>query len=164
DHFYSGKADRDRVKQQARDLYRFIKNEQDKNKRKLKIHENTLKKSQNKEIYQRRGELLTAHLYLVSQGDSSVTVTDYYDPDQKEVTIQLQTDKTPSENAQALFTRYRKLVKSQKVVKREIMKTNQEIKYFDQLIQQLETAREVDIDEIREELRDEGYLKKQRHN
>src|SRR5690625_4584856 len=36
DHFYSGKAERDRVKQQAGDLSRFIKNEKDKNERKLK--------------------------------------------------------------------------------------------------------------------------------
>src|SRR5699024_11690658 len=34
DHFYSGKAERDRVKQQAGDLSRLIKNEKNKNERK----------------------------------------------------------------------------------------------------------------------------------
>src|SRR5699024_10367290 len=87
DDFYSGKAERDRVKQQARDLYRFIKNELDKNERKLHIHKQTIQKSKQAGKYQRQGELLTAHLHLVNQGDPSVTVVDYYDPDQKEVTI-----------------------------------------------------------------------------
>lgn len=162
DHFYSGKAERDRVKQQARDLERLIKNELQKNKRKLAIHEKTIKRAKGAQKYQRLGELLTAHMHLVSQGDASVTVNDYYDPDQKEVTIPLQTDKTPSENAQAFFTRYRKLKTSAQVVQREIYKTKAEIGYFEQLLQQIENVREDDLEEIREELREEGYLRKQR--
>lgn len=160
DHFYTGKAERDRVKQQARDLYRFIKNEYDKNKRKLKIHKKTLAKAKDADLYQRRGELLTAHLHLVKQGDKEVTVIDYYDPEQKEITIQLQTNKSPSANAQHFFTKYRKLLTSKKIVKKEMIKTRKEINYFNQLLQQLDRAREVDIEEIREELREEGYLKK----
>lgn len=162
DYFFSGKAERDRVKQQARDLYRFIKNELDKNKRKIKIHERTLNNTEKADHFQRQGELLTANMHLVSQGDSNVTVIDYYDPNQKEVTISLKTDRTPSENAQAFFTRYRKLLTSKKIVKRELLKTKREISYLEQLIQQLDTAREIDIEEIREELREEGYLKKHR--
>jgi len=162
DQFYSGKAERDRVKQRARDLFRLIKNELNKNERKLKIHEKSLQKANTANTYQKRGELLTAHLHLVTQGDPSVTVVDYYDPDQQEITIDLQTDKTPSENAQALFTRYRKLSTSKRKVTSEIIKAKREITYLDQLLQHIETARETDIEEIREELRDEGYLKKQR--
>src|SRR5690625_839553 len=33
--------------------------------------------------------------------------------------------------------------------------------YLEQLLQQIDVAREADIEEIREELREEGYLKKQ---
>ena len=66
EQFYSGKAERDRVKQQAKDLYRFIQNEQDKNKRKLKKHERTLQKAENADKYQKLGELLTANMHLVN--------------------------------------------------------------------------------------------------
>src|SRR5699024_3357776 len=127
DQFYSGKAERDRVKQQAKDLHRFIKNELDKNKRKMGIHQKTLKKAQNADKYQRLGELLTAHMHLVSKGDTSVTVIDYYDPEQNQVTIELNPNKTPSENAQAFFTIYRKLVNSKRKVKEEMTKTQAEI-------------------------------------
>lgn len=164
DTFYSGKAERDRVKQQAKDLYRIIKNEKDKNERKLKKHDQTLKKAAGANKYQRLGELLTANMHMVKPGDSTVTVIDYYDPEQKEITIDLNPNKTPSENAQSFFKTYQKLKTSKQMVEKEITKTNEEIAYLDGLLQQMDTAREADIEEIREELRDEGYLKKQRQH
>lgn len=163
DTFYSGKAERDRVKQQAKDLYRFLNNEVNKNTRKLKIHRQTMKKVEGADRFQKQGELLTANMHLVKKGDESVTVLDYYDPEQKEITIPLKTDETPSENAQRFFTRYRKLVNSTNVVKKEIHKTIHEINYLRNLLQQIDTARESDIDEIRDELKEQGYLKKQKH-
>ncbi|WP_217585661.1 Rqc2 family fibronectin-binding protein [Lentibacillus saliphilus] len=162
DAFYSGKAERDRVKQKAKDLYRFIKNEFNKNERKLKIHAQTLQKAEKADHYQKMGELLTAHMHLVQQGDQSITVTDYYDPDQTQIDIQLDPVKTPSENAQKFFKRYQKLKTSKIMVEKEIQKTNDELAYLDQLLQQIESAGENDIEEIREELREEGYLKKQK--
>jgi predicted ribosome quality control (RQC) complex YloA/Tae2 family protein len=161
DQFFSGKAERDRVKQQTKDLYRFIKNEKDKNARKLKKHQKTLKKAENKDYYQKLGELLTAHMHLVSQGDSQVTVTDYYDPEQGELTIELNPNKTPSENAQGYYKTYQKLKTSGDIIEKEIVKTKREIAYLEQLLQQMEVAGMEDIEEIREELREEGYLKKQ---
>ncbi|MFB4167558.1 NFACT family protein [Virgibacillus sp. JSM 102003] len=162
DNFYSGKAERDRVKQQAKDLYQFIKNEKDKNQRKLKKHEKTIKKAEGADRYQRLGELLTANMHQVKQGDQTATVIDYYDPDQNEMIIELNPNKTPSENAQSFFKTYQKLKTSMKKVKQEIKKANNEIAYLEQLLQQIDSAREADIEEIRDELRDEGYLKRQR--
>ncbi|OZU90379.1 hypothetical protein CIL03_04325 [Virgibacillus indicus] len=161
DQFYSGKAERDRVKQQAKDLYRFLKNERDKNERKMKKHKKTIKKAEGAERFQKLGELLTAHMHLVKQGDSSVTVLDYYDPEQNELTIELNTHKSPSENAQGFYKTYQKLKTSKRVIEKEIMKTQEEINYLEQLMQQIDVASVEDIEEIRQELREEGYLKKQ---
>ncbi|UJL47883.1 NFACT family protein [Virgibacillus sp. NKC19-16] len=161
DAFYSGKAERDRVKQQAKDLYRFIKNEKDKNNRKMKKHRQTIKKAKSAERYQKLGELLTAHMHLVAQGDESISVTDYYDPEQNEIAIELNPTKTPSENAQSYFKTYQKLKKSKQVIEKEMIKTNKEIDYLEQLLQQIDVASVADIEEIRDELREEGYLKKQ---
>lgn len=161
DAFYSGKAERDRVKQQARDLYRFIKNETDKNIRKKKKHQQAINKAKDADRYRKYGELLTANMHLVKPGDASVQVLDYYEPEQREVTIKLDPRKTPSENAQAFFKSYRKLTNSKKMLQGELKKATLEINYLEQLLQQLDVARTSDIEEIREELREEGYLKKQ---
>ncbi len=161
DAFYSNKAERDRVKQQAKDLERTVKSELEKNKRKLTIHQMTIKKAKNADAFQKQGELLTAHMHMVHKGDSSISVIDYYDPNQKEMTIELLPDKTPSENAQLFFKKYRKLSTAKKNAEIEIRKTKREIDYLDSILQQINSARDEDIDEIREELRDEGYIKKQ---
>ncbi len=161
DAFYSNKAERDRVKQQARDLEKFVQNELAKNKRKLKIHEKTIEKAKDADLYQRQGELLTAHMHLVKKGDKSVKVVDYYDPEQCEITINLLQDKTPSENAQLLFKRYRKLSTAKKNAAIEIRKTKAEITYLENILQQIEHARDEDVEDIREELIEEGYMKKQ---
>ncbi|KGX88509.1 Rqc2 family fibronectin-binding protein [Pontibacillus litoralis] len=157
--FYSGKAERDRVKQRAGDLTRFLKNEHNKNVRKMKKHQETLKKAEKAEYYQKQGELLTAHMHLITKGDENVTVIDYYDPEQQQVTIGLNPNKTPSENAQSYFQMYNKLKNSKRYVQQEMKKAEAEMSYLEQLMQQIETAREEDIEEIRDELQEEGYLK-----
>ena len=45
------------------------------------------------------------------------------------------------------------------VVEEQIEKTNEEILYFDSLLQQMEAASSKDIEEIREELAEEGYVR-----
>ncbi|WP_188205751.1 Rqc2 family fibronectin-binding protein [Alkalibacillus aidingensis] len=159
DTFYKGKAERDRVKNQTHDIMRLLKNEKSKNERKIDKQQKTLKKAEKADEYQKYGELLTAHLHLVKPGDETVDVVDYYDPDQQQITIELNPNKSPSENAQHYFKQYHKLKKSKEVVLVEIEKAKREIEYLERLIQQLEQAREDDIEDIREELQEEGYLK-----
>src|SRR5690625_6366273 len=95
-----------------------------------------MKKAENADQFQKQGELLTANMHRVKKGDESVKVLDYYDPNQQEITIQLKTDETPSENAQRFFTRYRKLVNSAKVVKKKIHKKIKEIKNIRNILHQ----------------------------
>ncbi|PYZ97960.1 hypothetical protein CR205_05025 [Alteribacter lacisalsi] len=162
DRFYTGKAERDRVKQQAHDLEKMLRNEYSKNKKKIKKLELTLKDSEKAGRYQRYGELLTAHMHTIRDGDTSAEVIDYYDPEQSTVTITLDPQKSPSQNAQNYFKKYTKLKNSVAVVKDQIEKARLEMRYLDQVIQQVETAAPKDLEDIRDELADEGYIKKRR--
>jgi predicted ribosome quality control (RQC) complex YloA/Tae2 family protein len=54
------------------------------------------------------GELLAANLRRVERGQSSIDVPNYYDPEQRLLTIELDTELTPQENVERLFRRYRK--------------------------------------------------------
>src|SRR5699024_4480893 len=113
--------------------------------------------------FRKKGELLTANLHTVKRGDSSVTVIDYYDPEQHELTITLNTEKTPSENAQQFFKNYRKLSAAENMAAKEIKKTEREIDYLEDLLVQIDYARDEVLEDIRNELQDEGYIKKQRN-
>lgn len=160
DRFYYGKAERDRVKQQAQDLERFLRNEWQKNKKKIKKLEQTLVQAERAKEYQKLGELLTANLYLVKRGDKKVEVIDYYDESGGSIEIKLDPQKSPSDNAQAYFKKYNKAKNSVAVVEEQIEKSKEEVAYFDQLIQQMESAAPRDIEEIREELMEEGYIRR----
>lgn len=159
DRYYFGKAERDRVRQQGHDLERFIKNEKDKNVLKIKKLNKTLDQAAEAGKYQLSGELLTANIYAVERGMSEVDVLNYYEEDSPSVTIKLDPRKTPSENAQWYFTKYQKAKNAVDVVKQQINIAEKEILYFDQLMQQLDSASPSDLEEIREELAEEGYMK-----
>ncbi|NNU92147.1 fibronectin/fibrinogen-binding protein [Geobacillus sp. NFOSA3] len=159
DRFYFGKAERDRVKQQAHDLERFIANEKAKNEKKLIKLKQTLEEAKQAEQYRLYGELLTANLYAIKRGMKEIEVINYYDENGATVTIPLDPQKSPSENAQSYFQKYQKAKNSLNVVQEQIKRTNEEITYFNTLLQQLETAAPKDVEEIREELIEQGYLR-----
>ncbi|RWS44018.1 fibronectin/fibrinogen-binding protein [Bacillus mycoides] len=159
DRFFFGKAERDRVKQQAHDLERFMQNEKTKNEKKLIKLEKTLQDAGKADKYQLFGELLTANMYALKKGDKDIEVVNYYDENGGTVKITLNPLKTPSENAQRYFQKYQKAKNSVAIVEEQIVKTNEEILYFDSLLQQMEAASSKDIEEIREELAEEGYVR-----
>ncbi|MEY8347410.1 NFACT RNA binding domain-containing protein [Bacillus cereus] len=159
DRFFFGKAERDRVKQQAHDLERFMYNEKTKNEKKLIKLEKTLQDAGKADKFQLSGELLTANMYALKKGDKEIEVVNYYDENGGTVKITLDPLKTPSENAQRYFQKYQKAKNSVAIVEEQIEKTNEEILYFDSLLQQMEAASSKDIEEIREELAEEGYMR-----
>ncbi|MDQ0155958.1 Rqc2 family fibronectin-binding protein [Robertmurraya andreesenii] len=159
ERYYFGKADRDRVKQQANDLERFILNEKEKNIKKIKKLEATMKEAEKAERYQLFGELLTANIYAVKKGMKEIEVVNYYDEDGGTVVIPLNPQKSPSENAQKYFTRYQKAKTALIMAGEQLEKAKEEVAYFEGLIQQVETASTKDIAEIREELIEGGYLR-----
>ncbi|MFC5734920.1 Rqc2 family fibronectin-binding protein [Cytobacillus gottheilii] len=165
DRFYFGKAERDRVKQQSSDLERFMQTEKEKNEKKIKKLERTLTEAANADQHQLFGELITANMYSIAKGMKSVEVINYYDENGATAEIPLDPKKTPSENAQSYFKRYTKAKNSIAIVHEQIDKAKEETAYFDSLLQQIQTASPRDIEEIREELMEEGYIKqKQKRN
>lgn len=160
DRYYYQKADRDRVKQIGQDLERFIVNERKKNSNKIKKLQMTLNEAEKADQYKLFGELLTANMYAFNKGDQEVEVYNYYDENYPKMIIPLDPQKTPSENAQSYFQKYQKLKNSITIVQEQIEKAKEELEYFDRLMQQLEIASPKDLEEIREELLEEGYIKK----
>jgi predicted ribosome quality control (RQC) complex YloA/Tae2 family protein len=159
DRFYFGKAERDRVKQQGNDIERLIINEKEKNEKKIDKLEKTLREAEKADQLQRFGELLTANLYAAKKGMKEIEVVDYYDEMGGTVAILLDPRKTPSENAQKYFSKYQKARNSVSIVIEQIEKAREEVFYFENLLQQVQTASPKDIQEIREELIEGGYIR-----
>lgn len=170
DLFYFGKAERDRVKQQSGDLEKLLQNELSKNKKKLKKLNQSLNDTDKADKIQLLGELLTANMFSIKKGMKEIEVVNYYDENGGTITIPLSPLKTPSENAQAYFTKYTKLKNSVAHIHEQINLTNEENDYLETVLQQIESASPRDLVEIREELIETGYVRKrklkkaQKHN
>ncbi|RHW36469.1 fibronectin/fibrinogen-binding protein [Neobacillus notoginsengisoli] len=159
DRFYFGKAERDRVKQRAGDLDRFIANEKEKNEKKIEKLRKTMKDAEKADQYQKFGELLTANMHAAKKGMKEIEVLDYYDENGGTAVIPLDPQKTPPENAQKYFSRYQKAKNAVLAVQEQIKIAENEVVYFDSLLQQLDSASPRDIEEIREELAEGGYIR-----
>ncbi|RHW39705.1 fibronectin/fibrinogen-binding protein [Lysinibacillus yapensis] len=159
DRVFYARAERDRVKQQAGDLERWLSNEINKLKLKLKKLHKDLDQASKLDRYQLFGELLMANLYLFEKGMKEVTVSNYYSENEEQITIPISERKTPVENAQSYYTKYNKAKNALVMVNEQIEKTENEINYFEMLSAQVNQASPADIEEIREELAEQGYLR-----
>ncbi|MET3194406.1 fibronectin-binding domain-containing protein [Bacillus sp. OAE603] len=162
DVFYFGKAERDRVKQQSGDLEKLLQNELSKNKKKLKKLERSLVDTEKADAIQLQGELITANMFALKKGMTEVEVVNYYDENGGTITIPLSPLKTPSENAQSYFTKYTKLKNSVAHIHEQIKLTLEENVYLETVLQQIESASPRDLEEIREELAETGYVRKKK--
>jgi predicted ribosome quality control (RQC) complex YloA/Tae2 family protein len=157
--YFGDKALRDTVKQKSSDLLRFLQNERNKNVKKLTKLQQDLLEADDAERYRIAGELLFASLHSINKGDKQVELVNYYEESQPIEKIQLDPLLTPSENAQKYFKKYNKFKNSLAVIEEQMKLANEEITYIEGLLQQLQYATLSDIDEIREELIAQGYLR-----
>ncbi len=162
DAYYGDKAERDRVHQKSVEIERLLSNELEKNKKKLKKQEKELDETKYAEDFRIQGEVLTAYMHLVEQGQSEIELPNFYDNEEL-LTIPLAPRKTPAENAQDLFSQYQKLKNRSSYLTRELRKTRNEINYLESVETQLELASPSDIEAIREELIEEGYIRQKRN-
>lgn len=77
--------------------------------KKLGDYAKKLEECENMELYRLYGELLTANLYRLKKGDTSAEVQNYYDESCPVVSIPLDENLTPQQNAANYFRKYNKL-------------------------------------------------------
>lgn len=158
DSYYSQKAQQDRSKELAGQVIKVIKNELKKDRRKVKKLNKQLADASKADKYRIRGEILTTYLGKLKHGMSEITLPNFYD-DNKPLKIELSPELSPSRNAQKYFTKYDKLKASVAYVNEQLRLTNGEIEYFENIQNQIDLASPADIQEIRLELQQEGYIK-----
>ncbi|HEM5052891.1 TPA: NFACT family protein [Streptococcus suis] len=158
DFYYQDKAERDRVAQQANELIKRVASELEKNRKKLVKQEQELADTETAELVRQKGELLTTYLHQVPNDQPSVRLDNYYTG--QELEIELDVALTPSQNAQRYFKKYQKLKEAVKHLTNLIEETKATIVYLESVDTMLGQASLAEIDEIREELIETGYLKR----
>ena len=163
DAYYSKRDTLERRRRRSKELSHHVKTERDRTARKLGLQRQELQKCSERDEIRRNAELLTANLYRVHKGDSSVTVEDYYEPDCPQRTIKLDVLKTPQNNAAAMFKEYNKLKTAEQHLTALIAEGERQLEYLNSVMDETERAEtEDDLAEIKAELIGTGYIKKQR--
>lgn len=161
DAFYAQKAERDRSKELAGQVLKVLHNELKKDRRKVKKLKQQLEDAEKADYYRIRGEILTTYLGKLTAGMTEITLPNFYD-DNKPLKIKLDPELSPSRNAQKYFTKYDKLKTSVDYVKEQLKLANDEINYLANIESQIDLASPADIQEIRLELQQQGYIKQKR--
>lgn len=163
DRFFSERDRTARVKQRAQDLFRLLVKTSDRISRRTANQKLELKECADRDKLKKYGDLIMANLYQIQKGDAEAKVTDYYEPDQPKVTIPLERRLTPSQNAQKYYKEYRKADTAEKKLLDLIANGEEELAYIDSVFDALTRAQgDDDISELRDELSEQGYIKKGR--
>ena len=159
--FYANRDFAYRIGQKTQDLRKLITQNIERCIRKKDIQMQTLRSIKNREELRLKGELLTANIYSIKKGMTTVELPNYYSENQELVAIELDSNKTPSENAQKYYKAYNKAKRTFEALKDQIKSNDEELAYLESVLTSVNNCTdEQDVKEIRRELREEGYVKK----
>ncbi|APX72828.1 hypothetical protein BTM29_09820 [Companilactobacillus allii] len=162
DSYYIDRARIDRIEQQTKSITNRLDIILKKDKSKVKKLNKQLEQTNIMDEYKLYGELLTTYMSQVKRGTKSITLTNYYN--NEEVTIKLNPELSPSDNAQRYYKKYRKLQNSIPHINEQLEITTGEVNYLESVLASLEYVDIEDVDGIIEELIDSGYIKKRKRN
>lgn len=161
DAFYTERDSIQRISQRSRDILNVISGAQGRITRKLANQRTELERSRGREKLRMCGDFVSANLYRLKKGMTSCRVANFYEEDEPEVTVELDPTLSPSQNAQKYYNEYRKASVAEKYLKEQIAAGEDELAYLDTVLDELSRVQaESGLSEIRQELADEGYLKR----
>lgn len=160
DAFYGEKDRRERMRVREQDLLRLLTNAEDRLTRKIAHQREELAACADREKLRICGDLINANLYAIEKGAASADLMNFYDPECKNLTVHLDPALSASANAQKYYKEYRKAKTAEEKLAEQITMAQHEVEYIDSVFDELSRAQtEKDLDEIRGELREQGYLR-----
>ena len=162
DSFYEARERQERVRQRGADLIRTAATARDRLRRKLALQEKDYAATQDRDALRVCGDLITSNLYRMERGQSSLTCENFYDESGASVTIQLDPLLTPQQNAAKYYKRYTKAKTAEKYLRQQMDVARRDLEYLESVLEETEHAEtEQDFIDIRNELKEAGFLRKQ---
>lgn len=165
DDFYEQKENQERLKQRGQDFIRSITQARSRTVKKIANQERDLASAAGREQLRQFGDIITTNFYQMERGQTVLRAQNYYHPEGGEVDIPLDPLLTPQQNAAKYYKNYKKAQKAEEMLSLQLEKNRQELDYLDSVLQTIRLSEgERDLQEIRQELVDSGYLKQHRRN
>lgn len=164
ENFYHNNSLRDRINQKASGFKKILTTKLNRLTNKYIAMNDELLNNQSKEDLKINADLLSINIYKIEKGMKKISVENIYD-NMEEVEISLDEKKSPRENIEAYYKKYKKLKTADEIIKAELPKIEEEMKYIKQILETIEIITELnELSEIEEELISLGYVRKSKKN
>ena len=157
DEIYYENDEKERIKNISDDLFKVVKRQIKHYQTKINKLQNSYNEALNLDNDKENGDLLYMYENLNEKGLKSIEIKDYEDNIK---TIDLDPKLSIKDNANKYYSIYQKKRKGKVHLEQQIMIADNELQYFNSLQEQLSFANYNDALDIKEELINHGYLKK----
>ncbi len=161
--FYADKDIFTRIRQKSADLRKVVNTVLERSRKKYDLQQKQLHDTKKRDKYKVYGELIHTYGYDLEDNAKKLEALNYYTNEM--VSIPLDPQLTPQENAQKYFDKYNKLKRTYEALTELTEETKEEILHLESISTSLDIAiSEDDLTQIKEELVQFGYVKKKHSN
>ena len=155
----------DRITQKSQSMRKIVQSRLERTTKKHAKQKEELLESQDREKYKIFADLISANIHSIPKGLNHIELDNFYDENLAKLDIPLDYRISPALNAQKYYKKYSKLKTAENLLLRQIPETKEEIFYLENVLVSIDNSSEVEeLDEIKNELIKEGYLKDNRKN
>ena len=160
DSYYTVRDKKDSMRQKSQSVRKTVQNAITRLNRKLAIQEKELTATFDRERLRQLGDILTANIHRIVKGQTSISCQDFYDEEMKDIDIPLSPILSPQQNAAKFYKDYAKLKTAEKILTEQMELGEKELVYLKSVLEELNRAgSDAELEEIRRELQDVGYLR-----
>ena len=160
DMYYTVRDRKDAMRQKSQAVRKTVTNACQRLKRKLAIQEKELVATYDRERLRQLGDILMANLHSIQKGQTIAKCQDFYDEDMPVIEIPISVTLSPQQNAAKYYKDYNRMKNAENELVKQISLGETELQYLESVLDELNRAgSEQELEEIRRELQDTGYLK-----
>ena len=160
DMYYTVRDQKDAMRQKGQAVRKTVQNLCGRLTKKLAIQEKELEATYDRERLRQLGDILTANLHRIVKGQTSVQCEDFYDEEMRPVDIPISPILSPNQNAAKYYKDYARMKNAEKELTKQLELGRLELDYLKSVLEELNRAgTEGELEEIRRELQEGGYLR-----
>ncbi len=160
DMYYTVRDRNDAMRQKGQAVRKTVQNLCTRLKRKLAIQEKELEATYDRERLRQLGDIVTANIHRIVKGQTTVECQDFYDEEMPMISVPISPILSPQQNAAKFYKDYSRMKNAEKELTRQIELGETELSYLQSVLEELNRAQtEAELEEIRRELQEGGYLR-----
>ena len=160
DQYYIVRDQKDAMRQKSQAVRKTVTNLCQRLRRKMAVQEKELAATYDRERLRQLGDIVTANIHRITKGQKLLEAEDFYDEEMKTVQIPLSETLSPQQNASKFYKDYTRMKNAEKELTRQLALGAQELSYLQSVLEELDrAATDAELEEIKQELRQGGYLR-----